>query len=400
MTARNRPGTSPRSPSILAAMASIVVAAALMLGGLSTSAAAPSPATVLGLRTIVGGLSEPVFVTNAGDSRLFVVERSGRIRIVRKVDGVWRVTGTFLDLSSLVGTTYDEQGLLGLAFHPGYAANGRFYVDYTDLGGNVVVAEYRRSSAGKADPTSARQLLNVHIPDPDHNGGWLGFKGNDLYIAVGDGAVAGDPGNRAQDLGTLRGKMLRIDPLDPDGNGPRRYRIPADNPFVGRAGRDEIWAYGLRNPWRDSFDRGTGDLWIGDVGQDRYEEIDHAGSGRGRNFGWPQLEGRHSYPAGAPCTSNCHTLPIVEYPHTMSVADNCAVIGGYVSRRPGAALAGRYVFGDHCSGRIWSISNDFHGGGLPAALVTGLQISSFGEGHQGSIYVCSLSGVLYRVIGT
>ena len=328
----------------------------------ASASAAPAPASALGLSRVVSGLVEPLFVTDAGDSRLFVVERTGRIRIVRKVNGSWHITGTFLDLRGHVQTGYGEQGLLGLAFHPDYATNGRFYVDYTNLAGDTIVAEYRRASHGKADPASRRRLLKVHQPYDNHNGGWIGFKGSDLYIALGDGGSGGDPGNRAQDLGTLLGKMLRIDPFDPDGAGPKRYRIPADNPFVGRAGRDEIWAYGLRNPWRDSFDRATGDLWIGDVGQDRYEEVDHAGSGRGRNFGWHQAEGRHRYPSGARCTSACHTLPVVEYAHNVAGRNNCAVVGGYVARRPGAALAGRYIFGDDCSGRIWSIPNSFDGG--------------------------------------
>jgi glucose/arabinose dehydrogenase len=361
---------------------------------------AVSPAGGPTISLVIGGLTQPVFVTHAGDDRLFVVERTGRIRIVKKVSGQWRITGTFLNLTGKVESGYSEQGLLGLAFHPHYATNGRFYVDYINLSGDSVIAEYRRATANKADPSSRRQVLKVHQPYDNHNGGWIGFKGNYLYIAFGDGGSGGDPGHRGQDLGTLLAKILRIDPIDPDGAGPKHYRVPSDNPFVGRSGRDEIWAYGFRNPWRDSFDRLTGDLWAADVGQETYEEVDHAGGGKGKNFGWSLLEGRHRYPSGALCTSNCKTLPVVEYRHSVSGADNCSVTGGYVARRPGAALFGRYFFGDYCSGRLWSIPESFSGGALPTPLDTGLSISSFGEGNDGRIYVLSLGGTMYRVNGT
>jgi glucose/arabinose dehydrogenase len=341
-----------------------------------------------------------VFVTHAGDARLFIVERKGRIRIARRVNGQWRVTGTFLDVRGTIASGGGEQGLLGLAFHPNYESNGRFYVNYTSRNGYDVVAEYRRSSASKANAGSRRVVIKARDPYSNHNGGWLGFKGRYLYVAWGDGGSGGDPGNRGQRLDTLLGKILRIDPLDPDGNGPRRYRVPQDNPLVGRAGRDEIWAWGLRNPWRNSHDRLTGDLWIGDVGQEQYEEIDHAGTGKGRNFGWRLVEGRHRYPSGSLCTSNCKTLPIAEYRHSVSGEDNCSVTGGYVARRSGAALYGRYLFGDYCSGRMWSIPVGFSGGALPSPLNTGLLISSFGEARDGTIYVLSLSGSMYRVLGT
>jgi hypothetical protein len=198
----------------------------------------------------------------------------------------------------------------------------------------------------------------------------------------------------------LLGKILRIDPLDPDGSGPRHYRIPADNPFVGTAGRDEIWASGLRNPWRNSHDRLTGELWVTDVGQDRYEEINRARTGKGWNFGWRLLEGRHLYPSGDPCTTDCMSLPIAEYEHEAGAVDNCAVTGGYVSRRPGAELYGQYLFGDYCSGRIWAIPWDFAGGPLPEPVDTPIMISSFGEGFDGRIYAMSLNGSVYSVVGT
>jgi glucose/arabinose dehydrogenase len=378
-------------------LAAVLVAAPAAAG--EPAAAAPAPQGVSGLSLIKSGFSQPVFVTHAGDGRLFVVERTGRIRILEQ-DGGWQLRGTFLDVRDLVSTGHSEQGLLGLAFHPDYADNGRFYVDYTDRSGDTIVAEYRRKRADKADAGSRRLVLKVGQPFDNHNGGWIGFWGRDLYIALGDGGSGGDPFENAQDKGVLLGKILRIDPLDPDGPGGRRYAIPGDNPLVGKAGRDEIWAWGLRNPWRDAFDRQTGDLWIGDVGQETFEEIDHAGNARGKDFGWDRLEGRHRYPNGGICQSGCDTLPVVEYRHRVSGADNCSVTGGYVARRAGASLEGRYVFGDYCSGRIWTIPVGFSGGPLPAPFDTELAISSFAEDAEGHLYVLSLSGSIHRIDGT
>jgi glucose/arabinose dehydrogenase len=386
---------------------SLVIVGLLITSSMASASAAPAPdvapSVTFGVHKIVDGLEQPVFLTNNGQRatpRLFVVERPGRIRILSKVGGRWSVTGTFLDMHARVGSGFQEQGLLGLAFAPDYAQSGRFYVDYTNTSGNTVIAEYHRADATHADPTSWRRVLTVGQPYENHNGGWIGFKGSDLYIALGDGGSAGDPGNRAQSLDTLLGKILRIDPRDPDGSGPKRYSIPSTNPFVGRSGLDEIWAYGLRNPWRDSFDPSTGDLWIGDVGQNSFEEVDHAGTARGRNFGWHLLEGRHLYPSGALCTANCKTLPVVEYRHSVAGTPNCSVIGGYVSRRATAALYGRYLFGDYCSGRIWAIPASFHGGPLPAPLNSGLTLSSFGVGPSGRIYAVALNGAIYRIDGT
>jgi glucose/arabinose dehydrogenase len=364
-------------------------------GGVPPDPAGQPPSESLSLNIIKGGFSQPVFVTHAGDDRLFVVERTGRIRIMREIDGQWRTTSTFLDLRGSIATSHPEQGLLGLAFHPDYATNGLLYVDYTRRNGDTVVAEYRAARAGKADPESRRVLLRIAQPFDNHNGGWLGFMGDTLLIATGDGGSGGDPFGNAQDKDSLLGKILRIDPLDPPGAA--RYSIPADNPLVGRAGRDEIWAWGLRNPWRDSVDRLTGDLFIGDVGQDTWEEISHAGDGRGRNFGWDRVEGFHSYPSGERCTTGCRTLPIAEYQHTDG---NCSVTGGYVSRREGAPLFGRYLFGDYCTGNIWSIPATFDGGDLPAPLDTPLLLSSFGEGADGTLYAVSLSGEVYRIVGS
>ena len=373
-----------------------------------SEAAAPAPdvapSVTFGVHKIVDGLDQPVFLTNNGQRatpRLFVVERPGRIRIVSRVGSAWHVTGTFLDMHTRVGSSAREQGLLGLAFAPDYASKRPLL---RRLHEHVRQHRHRRVPPRRRRRAQIRPrggaVLTVKQPFENHNGGWIGFKGRDLYIALGDGGSGGDPGNRAQRLDTLLGKILRIDPRDPDGSGPKRYSIPSTNPFVGRSGLDEIWAYGLRNPWRDSFDPRTGDLWIGDVGQDSFEEVDRAGTARGRNFGWHLLEGRHLYPSGALCTASCKTLPVVEYRHSVAGTLNCTVIGGYVSRRAGAALYGQYLFGDFCSGRIWAIPASFHGGPLPAPLNSGLTLSSFGVGPSGRIYAVALNGAIYRIDGT
>jgi len=373
-----------------------------LLAGAAGSAAAQAPSVVpqgvSGVSQLVDGLTEPLYVTHAGDARLFVVEKPGRIRIVKFKDGAWRKIGTFLDIRSSVGDSGGEQGLLGLAFHPGYASNGRFYVNYTDNGGDTVVAEYRRSTKNQAAAGSQRIVMNLKQPYENHNGGWMAFQGNKLYIATGDGGSGGDPGDRAQDLRGRLGKILRIDPLDPDGSGPKKFRVPDTNPYADGGGKGVIWAYGLRNPWRNSFDRLTGDLWIADVGQSAYEEVNQNGNARGSNYGWNKLEGRHLYPSGNRCQNDCKTLPIVEYGQSQG---RCSVTGGYVSRRAGAALAGRYIFGDFCSGDIWDISATHSGSDpLPAPFASGRLISSFGEGADGTIYLTDLRGSLWRVNGT
>jgi glucose/arabinose dehydrogenase len=406
---RRRPWSRAGLAAAVAALALLVVsvpagaatARVLTDGGRHPPAAVSPAGGGLSLRRIATGFSQPLFVTHAGDGRLFVVEQGGKIKILKLVNGTWKKSGVFLDISGQVSGG-SEQGLLGLAFHPDYATNGRFYVDFTNRSGDTIIAEYRRQSPGKAAPGSQRRVLKVGQPYSNHNGGWIAFKGPYLYVALGDGGNVStpDPGNRGQRLDTLLGKILRIDPIDPDGSGPKHYRIPSDNPFVGRAGRDEIWAYGLRNPWRDAFDRQTGDLWIGDVGQGTYEEIDHAGTGKGRNFGWRRLEGKHLYPSGSLCSSDCRTLPVIEYRHSVSGEDNCSVTGGYVARRSGAPLFGRYIFGDYCSGRIWNVPAGSPGGALPSPLNTGLLISSFGEGQNGALYVVHHGGAIYRIVGS
>ncbi len=355
-------------------------------------------------RVIASGLTLPVGITHAGDgtNRLFVIEKVGRIRIIKN-GAVLPIP--FLDVSALVSGG-SEQGLLGLAFHPDYATNGFFYVYYTDrVGvGNTVVARYRVSSANPdlADPATRTQILYVVQPYTNHNAGHLAF-GPDgyLYIALGDGGSGGDPLNSGQRLDTLLGKLLRI---DVDSGSP--YAIPASNPFVGVSGaRGEIWAYGLRNPWKFSFDRLNGDLYIGDVGQNLWEEIDFqaGGSLSGPNYGWRCLEGLHTYSTVAPCNDPAYLAglipPIAEYAHTLGVS----VTGGHVYR--GAlfsGLYGRYYYGDFGTGRIWSLAR--LPGSTPAFSTpvlelenTGLNISAFGEDEAGEIYLADYNGSIRRL---
>jgi glucose/arabinose dehydrogenase len=350
------------------------------------------------LDLVTNNLSQPVHVTHAGDGtgRLFVIEKKGRVMIVR---GGAALPTPFLDITPLVGSGGSEQGLLSVAFHPDYAANGLLYVYYTDLQGDVAIARYGVSSESpdRADPGSAAKLFGVEKPASNHNGG-LALFGPDryLYVGLGDGGRAGDPWGNAQNRGALLGKMLR---LDVDGGWP--YAIPPDNPFASdSAARPEIWAYGLRNPWRFSFDRATGDLYIGDVGQNAWEELDfqRAGSGGGQNYGWNHMEGRHCFRVNPTCNAEAYEQPIVEYPLT---GGNCSIIGGYVYRGPSfPQLAGIYFFADYCSGRLWATQEQAPGDWLTQELPrTRLQLSSFGEDEAGEIYVTSLSDSgLYRLV--
>jgi glucose/arabinose dehydrogenase len=339
----------------------------------------------LGLEEVGTGFDMPVFVTSPpGDPRLFVVEKTGRVRIL---DGGLLLPDPFLTVGSapVAGRLQDERGLLGLAFHPGYADNGKLYVFYILPDGRTAIDQFRVSASdpNRADPASGERVLELEHVANNHNGGMIGF-GPDgyLYIGVGDGGGAGDPGNRAQNLGVLFGKLLRID-VDT-----LPYRIPADNPFVGQAGRDEIWAYGLRNPWRWSFDRMTGDLFIGDVGQNRREEIDvqPAASSGGENYGWRVMEGSLCFnpstctPLGVP--------PVYEY----SAAGTCnTVIGGYVyrgCRMPGHH--GAYFFAEYCHGWVRSLRWDGAGGYTDLTTwddLYGRNVVSFGEDAQGELYV-------------
>jgi len=354
------------------------------------------------------GFQRPVFITTTGDGSglLYVVEQRGRVILV-SADGKREAT-PFLDLRDRVSQSGNERGLLGLAFHPGYADNGRLFVDYTARDGDVVVAEYRRTGSGtgadRADPGSERVLLRIPHPRSNHNGGMIAF-GPDgmLYVAVGDGGGAGDPDRNGQDLGSLLGKILRID-VDGLADGPQPYAVPPDNPFAGQAGaRSEIWDFGLRNPWRFSFDRATGALFIGDVGQDAYEEIDvePAGSG-GRNYGWSVMEGRHCYRPSSGCQQDGLTLPATEYGHhEFGPQESCSVTGGYVYRGSVLpALRGAYVFGDYCSGLVWGIdaAAAIDGSVKPTLLLeSGREIVSFGEDDAGELFLVDLGGSIYRI---
>lgn len=371
--------------------------AAVVGAVLALVAALPGPvAGALPLTEIAASHSfdEPLYLTNAGDARLFVVEKDGVIKIIHPNESVT----TFLDISTQVSTN-SERGLLGLAFHPNYSSNGLFYVNYTDLGGDIHVAEFEVSGdPDVADENSERNVLTIeHSSAGNHNGGWIDWYNGYLYISVGDGAS--NP-NNAQDLSSMLGKILRIDPDDPDGPGGADYTIPSTNPYVGKTGLDEIWARGFRNPWRCSHDTATGNLFCADVGQNKYEEVNRKGSGKGLNFGWPLIEGMHKYPSGTLCNSSCKTLPILEYKHNVSGSDdNCSVTGGYVSRRAGAALFGEYVYGDLCSGRVWSVPSNMPRGGSvgPALANTNHTISSFGVGSDGRLYLVAIGGSIHRL---
>ena len=347
----------------------------------------------------VGTFDSPVYVTapRGERRRVFVVEQGGKIRVLR---GGKPRPAPFLDVSSRV-TSGGEQGLLSMAFAPDYAKTRRFYVNYTDRAGFQRVVEYRRSKtdAERADAGSARLVLRYDGIESNHNGGLVAF-GPDglLYIGTGDGGGADDRhGSRGngQDLGKLEGKILRIDPRR---SGGRRYRVPASNPFVDRSGaKPEIYSYGLRNPWRFSFDRTTGDLSIGDVGQGAIEEIDFArkGDARGANYGWRPFEGsrRHSPGEDAPG----HVGPVIELTHDDG---NCSVTGGYVVRDPAlAALAGQYVYGDFCKGQLRAarLSTGSASGDRSLGLKTIAQLASFGEDGLGRVYVVSLGGPVYRL---
>jgi glucose/arabinose dehydrogenase len=358
-------------------------------------AASPTPATFPALRLtpIASGLDQPLFVGSApdGSPRLYVVEQTGRIRIV--ADGAVSAT-PFLDLSGVVSCC-GERGLLGLAFHPDYAANGRFFVNYTGRDGNSVIEEYARSSGDPtaADPQPVRTFFVVEQPFPNHNGGMLAFAPDGfLYVGLGDGGGAGDPSGNGQSITTKLGKILRID-VD-------RYPTPPPGNLTG--GDPDIWDYGLRNPWRFSFDRATGDLYIGDVGQDRYEEVDVEPSGQGRrNYGWRITEGLHCFDPPGGCDLSGITLPVVEYGHDAG----CSITGGYVYRGtsiPG--LTGYYLYGDYCSGRVWTLTWSAGVVANQAEITDNLDpdklltsITSFGEDSAGELYVVVGEGAVLRI---
>lgn len=335
--------------------------------------------------TVASGLVRPVDLQHAGDGsgRLFLIEKVGRIR-------VWQagqlLNVPFLDIDNRVGSNGNEQGLLGLAFHPRYLENGLFFVNYTDKDGNTIIARYRvTSDPNIADPNSEVALLRVNQPFGNHNGGVLAF-GPDghLYAGLGDGGSAGDPFGNGQKLDTLLGKILR---LDVDSAEP--YAIPADNPFG-----NEIWAYGLRNPWRMSFDRATGDLYIGDVGQGNWEEIDFmpAGAPGGVNFGWDYFEGTHPF-EGTPPQGAQFVPPVAEYNHS----EGCSVTGGYVYRGVMPEWYGIYLYGDYCSGTVWGLIRS-DGGWQEQVLFGGVgRITSFGQDESGEVYIILDGGSILRL---
>ena len=349
------------------------------------------------LRTIAQGLERPVGIVDPGDGsgRLFIVEQPGKILLLK---GGAVSPDPFLDISSLVSGG-SEQGLLGLTFHPDFANNGTFVIDYTDVNGNTNIVRYRvdASNSDLADPGSAETLLYINQPFPNHNGGQVRF-GPDgyLYIAMGDGGSQGDPSGNGQNTGALLGKILRID-IDHPADG-KPYGIPAGNPFAdGANGAPEVFIYGLRNPWRFSFDV-EGGLYIGDVGQNEWEEIDYlpAGEQAGANLGWNLMEGTHCY-AEDPCDSSGLVPPIFEYSHSVG---GCSVTGGVViSGDIIPALDGVYVFGDYCSGLLWGIARDANGDWHAADPVeTNLSISSFGAGPDGETYIVDLNGTIAQFV--
>jgi len=348
--------------------AAVALAVVVWAGAASSKLAAFTP--------YASGFDSPVDVTSApGDpATLYVVEQRGTIKIVR--DGV--TAGTFLDIRTLIKSG-GEQGLLSVAFHPQYATNHRFYVDYTDTNGDTRVVEFT-SSNGVGDPTSARQLLFVHQPYDNHNGGQLQFDAKGyLYVGMGDGGSGGDPENRAQNLKSRLGKLLRINPT--------------------RAGSTwHIVGYGLRNPWRFSFDRKNGNLWIGDVGQGTWEEVDYRNAarvGRLANYGWSRFEGRSVYDPGKPYLRKGDAIsPVLVYSHS----SGCSITGGYVYRGSAVPAAqGRYFYGDYCSGTIWSFKAGKGRLSAPTVAGTIASLSSFGEDGNGELYATSLDGSLYRL---
>lgn len=359
---------------------------------------APSTSDGIALEVVTAGLVSPVDVASAGDGsgRIFVVEQGGKVRTV--AGGVLDPT-PFLDISDRL-TSGGEQGLLGLAFHPGYPTDARLFVDYTNEVGSTVIASFKVDPAtpDRADPGSELILLTIAQPYQNHNGGALAF-GPDgmLYIAMGDGGSGGDPQGNGQRLDTLLGKILRI-AVDGAGAMDGPYAVPPDNPFVATVGAlPEIWLRGLRNPWRMRFDGSTGDLWIGDVGQGDWEEIDviRAGTG-GQDLGWNIMEGTHCF-AATTCDQTGLTLPVAEYGH----GSGCAVVGGVVARADAVpGIRDRYIYTDYCSGNIWTL--DPEGGALrepDLILASGHSISSIGLDEDGAVLMTDLGGgQLLRVV--
>ncbi|MEX1021043.1 MAG: PQQ-dependent sugar dehydrogenase [Litorilinea sp.] len=365
----------------------------------------------LALMPVADGFAQPLYAGHAGDGsgRLFIVEKGGVIQILQ--DG-GRQDAPFLDIRDRVGSSGFEQGLLGLAFAPNFTETGFFFVDYTDSAGNTVVSRFQvdPASPNQVDAATEFTVLQIEQPAANHNGGGLAF-GPDgyLWIGTGDGGGSGDRFGNGQNAATLLGKMLRLD-VTSDPSVP--YVIPADNPWVeadwnGQDVRDEIWAIGLRNPWRYSFDRTTGDLWIADVGQNAIEAVHFtpAGHAGGINYGWPILEGSRCYADPNNCDPTGLDLPVLEYAHGQG---DCSITGGYLYRGAQFAdLQGAYVFGDYCSGNVWvgvpaeegSVEGSAESWTSYHALAADIQLSSFGEDEAGELYATGLSnGTVYQVV--
>ena len=408
----SRPSAVTAPATTASPTASPPSAAAAAAGGESALVDLPTPtlaAAVLSpdqvrlrLEPVYEGFESPVFLTHAGDGsqRIFVVEKTGKIWVI--VDGVVQ-PAPFLDVSEKITTAGNEQGLLGLAFAPNFLESGYFFINYTDRQGATTVERYTvaGSDANQADPQSAFTVLKAPQPAANHNAGMLDF-GPDgyLYVPLGDGGAANDRFGNGQNPNILLGKILRLDvtstPAQP-------YRIPADNPFVdanwnGQDVRDEVWAIGLRNPWRTSFDRQSGAFWVADVGQNQIEEINvlQPGAPGGENLGWPIMEGGSCFSV-ADCDRSGLTLPVAEYTHA---AGNCSVTGGYVYR--GAAIPqwqGIYFYGDYCSGRIWALAPmEVNGWANAEIMDSDLALSSFGEDEAGELYALDYArGVVYRL---
>ncbi|MBI5962651.1 MAG: PQQ-dependent sugar dehydrogenase [Chloroflexi bacterium] len=385
------PTSTPPAPPTVVSVASTETQPALDTATVPpTSSATPTAiassfpdANAYEWKLIASGLDRPVDIQSANDDtgRLFIIEKYGVIRIYENGQLLDR---PFLDISDRVGSSGNEQGLLGFAFYPRPEA-GMLFVNYTDKNGDTVISRFLWDTY--ANPMSENVLLNIDQPYPNHNGGALAF-GPDgyLYAGLGDGGFAGDPHKNGQNTNSLLGKILRLDVND--FNAPNVYLIPFDNPFG-----NEVWAYGLRNPWRISFDRVTGDLWIGDVGQGSWEEVDYlpAGSQGGANFGWSIMEGNHGYD-GNPQPGMF--LPVAEYSH----AEGCSITGGYVYR--GTAMPewnGIYLYGDYCSGKIWGLYQSETGWQSQVMFEAGVTITSFGQDESGEIYFASDNGGIYHL---
>ncbi len=351
------------------------------------------------LMEVAANFVRPVDITHAGDARLFIVEQRGQIQIVDEQGE--RLSEAFLNIENKVGSSAGERGLLGLAFHPNYANNGFFFVNYTRTNGDTRIARFTRmaNDPNRADPNSEVILLTIDQPAANHNGGDLQFDADGyLYIGMGDGGSAGDPQNNSQNNNSLLGKLLRI---DVDNGNP--YAIPADNPFVNDSStKDEIWATGLRNPWRFSFDRENNDLWIADVGQNNWEEVSYQSgtSEGGENYGWRCKEGFEDFSPNDCASNEVLTEPIHVY--QTGGSDGASITGGFVYRgEANPALVGHYIYGDYVSQKIWSISkNDTNEWINQFLLRSGLRISTFGEDHNGEIYVAShFLGKIFQIIG-